>query len=148
MLLLAPPYCRLKGTKSFIQRKLYAVKQYLLKLWNTQSGDWHWLEDKPMPIAGLNRHLWRLSVPSFPFHFLLGVSSVIATLGLLANSVAIIIGAMIIAPLMGPIIGIAYSMVVANRRGALKLCKTPSALRAARSNLQVVRVLLLSNEVV
>jgi uncharacterized hydrophobic protein (TIGR00271 family) len=89
-----------------------SIKEY----WHTHSGDWHWLKEKPMPIASLNRSLWRMSVPSFSFHFMLGLSSVIATLGLLADSVAIIIGAMIIAPLMGPILGIAYSATVANRR--------------------------------
>ncbi|MEL6787757.1 MAG: TIGR00341 family protein, partial [Cyanobacteria bacterium J06607_15] len=72
--------------------------------------------DKPIPIASLSRNLWRASVPSLSFYFLLGLSGVIATLGLLANSVAIIIGAMIIAPLIGPITGIAYSTTVANRR--------------------------------
>lgn len=116
MIILAPPSCRLTGTKSRFQKLAYASKQRLAKYWNTHSGDWHWLAEKPMPIASINRSLWRAAIPSFSFHFLLGASSVIATLGLLANSVAIIIGAMIIAPLIGPIIGIAYSMVVANRR--------------------------------
>ncbi|MGF1480032.1 MAG: TIGR00341 family protein [Cyanophyceae cyanobacterium] len=88
----------------------------LAEFWNSHSGDWHWLIENPRPIASINRHLWRLSVPSFSFYFLQTLSAIIATLGLLADSVAIIIGAMIIAPLMGPIIGIAYSMVVANRR--------------------------------
>jgi len=37
-------------------------------------------------------------------------------LGLLANSIAAVIGAMIISPLMQPTVGIAYAMVMANRR--------------------------------
>ncbi len=84
--------------------------------WNQSSGDWQWLSEKPMPVVGINRQLWKASVPSLSFFFLLGMSAVIATLGLLAGSAATIIGAMIVAPLMGPIIGIAYAMVVANRR--------------------------------
>lgn len=116
MIILAPPSCRLVGVKSRCQKLVYSYGQRLAKYWNNHSGDWHWLAEKPMPIAGINRHLWRASIPSFSFHFLLGTSSIIATLGLLANSVAIIIGAMIIAPLMGPIIGIAYAMVMGNRR--------------------------------
>ncbi|NJL38412.1 MAG: DUF389 domain-containing protein [Leptolyngbyaceae cyanobacterium SM1_4_3] len=40
----------------------------------------------------------------------------IATLGLLANSSATIIGAMIVAPLMGPIIGMAFAVAMGNRR--------------------------------
>ncbi len=47
---------------------------------------------------------------------MLVLSAIIATLGLLANSVAIIIGAMIIAPLMGPIIGMAFSVAMGNRK--------------------------------
>ena len=91
-------------------------KVKLTELWNSNSGDWHWLSEKPMPIAGINRKLWRGAVPSLSFYTLLSLSAVISTFGLLANSAATIIGAMIIAPLMGPIIAIAYSMVTANQR--------------------------------
>ncbi len=106
-------YARLK---SYFRQKYPVKTKNLEEFWNSQSGDWHWLTEKPIPIASLNRNLWRASVPSLSFYFLLGLSGVIATLGLLANSVAIIIGAMIIAPLIGPITGIAYSTTVANRR--------------------------------
>ena len=91
-------------------------KVKLTELWNSNSGDWHWLSEKPMPIAGINRKLWRGAVPSLSFYTLLSLSAVISAFGLLANSAATIIGAMIIAPLMGPIIAIAYSMVAANQR--------------------------------
>lgn len=106
-------YARLK---SYFRQKYPVQAKNLEAFWNSHSGDWHWLTEKPIPVASLNRHLWRASVPSLSFYFLLGLSGVIATLGLLANSVAIIIGAMIIAPLIGPITGIAYSTTVANRR--------------------------------
>ena len=86
------------------------------KLWAKDNGDWHWLKEKPTPIASLNRNIWRLSVPSFSFHFMLGLSTIIATLGLLSNSAAVIIGAMIVAPLMGPIVGMAYSTAMGNRK--------------------------------
>ncbi|GAB4378577.1 MAG: DUF389 domain-containing protein [Elainellaceae cyanobacterium] len=69
-----------------------------------------------MPLASLSRSLWRGAEPGVTYYFLLFLSVVIATLGLLANSSATIIGAMIIAPLMGPIMGIAFSMIMANRR--------------------------------
>ena len=91
-------------------------KLKLNEIWNSNSGDWHWLSEKPMPIAGINRKLWRGAVPSLSFYTLLSMSAVISTLGLLANSAATIIGAMIIAPLMGPIIAIAYSIVSGNQR--------------------------------
>ncbi len=60
--------------------------------------------------------MWRGAVPSISFYVLLSLSGVIATFEFLANSAATIIGAMIVAPLMGLIIAIAYSMVAANQR--------------------------------
>ncbi|WP_319419638.1 TIGR00341 family protein [Pleurocapsa sp. FMAR1] len=91
-------------------------KFHLKRLWEQDNGNWLWLREKATPIASLNRSIWRLSVPSFSFHFMLGLSAIIATLGLLANSAAVIIGAMIVAPLMGPIVGMAYSTAMGNRR--------------------------------
>ncbi len=102
--------------KSFLAKRLFYPQQIFGKYWNAHSGEWKWLVERPVPIASLNKLLWQSSVPSFGFYFMLWLSGVIATLGLLANSAAVIIGAMIIAPLMGPIIGSAYAMVVANRR--------------------------------
>ena len=99
----------------YILRKINRTLK-LKRLWYQDNGDWKWLKEKATPIASVNRTLWRLSVPSFSFHFMLGLSAIISTLGLLANSVAIIIGAMIIAPLMGPIVGMAYSTAMGNRK--------------------------------
>ena len=101
---------------SVLSKRLRRSQEQLIKWWNNSSGDWHWLAEKPVPIASINRSLWRASVPSLSFYSLLGLSGVISTLGLLAGSTATVIGAMIIAPLMGPIIGIAYAMVMNNRR--------------------------------
>ena len=91
-------------------------KQKFSWLWESNSGDWPWLAEKPMKVAGINRSLWRGAVPSISFYVLLSLSGVIATFGLLASSAATIIGAMIVAPLMGPIIAIAYSIVAGNQR--------------------------------
>lgn len=99
----------------YILRKINRTLS-LKKLWHQDNGNWKWLKEKATPIASLNRSLWRLSVPSFSFHFMLGLSAIIATLGLLSNSVAVIIGAMIVAPLMGPIVGMAYSTAMGNRK--------------------------------
>ncbi len=90
--------------------------RFVKSWWNSNSGQWKWLSEKPISMEGLNRQVWRSSVPSQSFYVLLGLSAIISTLGLLANSAATIIGAMIIAPLMGPILGIAYGMVMGNRR--------------------------------
>ena len=50
------------------------------------------------------------SIPAFGYYLMLLLSAVIATLGLLSNSAPAIVGAMIIAPLMGPIISLSYSI--------------------------------------
>lgn len=97
-------------------RALVRLRQQKRKLWLSNSGDWQWLTSKPAPVASVNRLLWRESVPSLSFFVMLTLSGVISTLGLLAGSTATVIGAMIIAPLMGPIIGIAYAIAIANRR--------------------------------
>lgn len=47
---------------------------------------------------------------SYPFIFLIIVSCAIATLGLLLNSTAVIIGAMLVAPMMGPIVLLGFSI--------------------------------------
>ena len=92
------------------------VRKEVFDFWHQNSGEWSWAEEKPRPIAAVNRSLWRSSVPSISFYAMLGLSSVISTLGLLAGSAAVIIGAMIIAPLMGSILGMGYAIVVGNRR--------------------------------
>lgn len=43
-------------------------------------------------------------------------SSVIATLGLISTSTAVVIGAMIVAPLMDPILSLAFGVAVADGR--------------------------------
>ncbi|NEP17747.1 MAG: TIGR00341 family protein [Leptolyngbya sp. SIO4C1] len=88
----------------------------LRSAWQINSGEWKWLEGKPMPLSVLNRSLWRSANPSSSYYALLFLSGVISVLGLLAGSTATIIGAMIVAPLMGPITGIAFAMSIGNRR--------------------------------
>jgi uncharacterized hydrophobic protein (TIGR00271 family) len=52
--------------------------------------------------------------PGFDYFFLVILSSAIATLGLVNNSSAVIIGAMLIAPLMSPIIGVGLGSITAD----------------------------------
>ncbi|KPQ37226.1 MAG: putative membrane protein [Phormidesmis priestleyi Ana] len=80
------------------------------------SGDWQWMADNPMPLKGLNRSLWRNAEPTLNYHIMLFLSGVISTLGLLSGSTAAIIGAMIVAPLMGPITAMAFAITMGNRR--------------------------------
>jgi uncharacterized hydrophobic protein (TIGR00271 family) len=51
------------------------------------------------------------SEPGIRFYALVATSTLIASLGLIANSTAVIIGAMLVAPLMSPIFGIALALV-------------------------------------
>ncbi len=71
--------------------------------------------DPPTPRADLRQIMLRMAVPSFAYYLMLAMAAVIATLGLIADSAAVIIGAMIIAPLMGPIMGLAFGTVTGER---------------------------------
>jgi uncharacterized hydrophobic protein (TIGR00271 family) len=70
-------------------------------------------DDKRTEIVG---DVWSSSTSDFSFFLLVLLSSVIATQGLLIDSPAVIIGAMLVAPLMSPIIGIGLSSVVGEGR--------------------------------
>ena len=63
-----------------------------------------------LPATDLALQMQQGSVPSFGFFFMLGLAAAIATLGLIADSAPAIIGAMIIAPLMAPIVSLAYGL--------------------------------------
>ncbi len=56
------------------------------------------------------------SRPDFGFFLLVVLSCIIATQGLLVDSAAVIIGAMLVAPLMSPIIGIGLSSITGDER--------------------------------
>lgn len=99
-----------------IHRPIIRLFRRLSRQMEINGGDWHWLEQKPMPLKLLNRNLWRIAEPSSSYYIMLFISGVIAALGLLAGSAAAIIGAMIVAPLMGPIVGMAFAITVGNRR--------------------------------
>ncbi|MEM8714352.1 MAG: DUF389 domain-containing protein [Cyanobacteria bacterium P01_A01_bin.3] len=81
---------------------------------------WTGSTESAMSEAELCAGLETASRASFSFYFMLALASVIATLGLLENSAATIIGAMIIAPLMNPILALAYALIVGNRQWCLR----------------------------
>ena len=89
---------------------------YFFRIWRKLTADWSILLEQPVPIVELNETFERGSIPSVGFYFMLSLSTIIATLGLLLNSTATIIGAMIIAPLMNPIMTLAYALVASNRK--------------------------------
>ncbi len=57
-----------------------------------------------------------MSHPGLPFYTLLLLSAAIAAFGLLIDSTAVVIGAMLVAPLMGPIFGIAMGLITGSRK--------------------------------
>ncbi len=66
--------------------------------------------------TGVIRDVTAEAVPRSSFYVLVLLSTAIAAYGLLANSTAVVIGAMLIAPLMGPIYGIALGLIRDDRR--------------------------------
>ncbi|PKM76105.1 MAG: TIGR00341 family protein [Firmicutes bacterium HGW-Firmicutes-15] len=58
----------------------------------------------------------QLSQPTFSFYLMVVLSTIIASFGLLAGSTAVVIGAMLVAPLMGPIFGIGLGLSNGDRR--------------------------------
>lgn len=67
-----------------------------------------WSDEKLLQVQQVRAELLEESTPDFSFLILIVSSCAIATFGLVANSPAVIIGAMIIAPLMLPIRGVAF----------------------------------------
>lgn len=62
--------------------------------------------------SALIRKLVENGTPDFDYFYLIGLSTLMATLGLLLNSSSIVIGSMLIAPLMYPILGVALGLVM------------------------------------
>jgi len=85
------------------------------------------------------------SHPDFSYFLLVFLSSVIATLGLLINSPATIIGAMLVAPLMSPILGLGLGSI----RGDDRLLKDAATalLRGAAVAITIAFILTLFNRI-
>lgn len=62
--------------------------------------------------ADVQKNLRLEASPDFGFYLLVLLSCIIATEGLLVDSPAVIIGAMLVAPLMSPIIGLGFSSLI------------------------------------
>lgn len=74
---------------------------------------------RPLPLerrAEVQVQLRDASTPDFDFFLLVALSSVIATLGLIIDSAAVIIGAMLVAPLMSPILGVSLASLAGDTR--------------------------------
>jgi uncharacterized hydrophobic protein (TIGR00271 family) len=85
--------------------------RYLRALFRRLTGEWRTMTEPRVATEEVATAMKAASIPSMSFFFLLMLSSAIATFGLLANSAPAIIGAMIIAPLMTPIMGLSYGVI-------------------------------------
>ncbi len=89
------------------------IRQFRI-IWKKLTANWRVHLEKPIAGDDLTKSREAASIPNFGFFFLLICASVIATLGLIVNSTAVIIGAMIVAPLMNPILSMAFAIVTAD----------------------------------
>lgn len=83
------------------------------------------------------------STPGFDYFFLVILSSAIATLGLINNSPAVIIGAMLVAPLMSPVLGIGLGSLIADT--TLARNSFTALIRAAFLSILLATLITLSN---
>jgi uncharacterized hydrophobic protein (TIGR00271 family) len=86
----------------------------IIVYWRALTASWHIYLEQPVSEEELTISREAGSIPSFGFFLLLICATVIATLGLLSNSTAVIIGAMIVAPLMNPILSMSFAIVTGN----------------------------------
>ncbi|MFQ5435697.1 MAG: TIGR00341 family protein, partial [Anaerolineae bacterium] len=90
--------------------------------WGKLAGRIAWQLQNIIPRLNLNARtqayvrIRRSARPSADFFILIGLSALIAALGLIINSPAVVIGAMLVAPLMSPIVGIGMSIVLGDTR--------------------------------
>ena len=80
------------------------------------SGEWQINLESRIPRQELYEARIASSKPSPGFFVLLLCAAVIATLGLISNSAAVVIGAMIVAPLMDPILSLAFALSISNNK--------------------------------
>ena len=83
-------------------------------MWVILTASWRIYREKLVPVDKLTPFFKAASIPSIDFFMLLICATVITTLGLLANNNAVIIGGMVIAPLMNPILSMSFAIVTGN----------------------------------
>ena len=92
------------------------ARDLVSRIWKSVLAGWVPYVEETVASEELTPAMTRDSLPSFGFFFMLGLAAAIATFGLIANSAPSIIGAMIIAPLMSPILSLSYGLVIFDRR--------------------------------
>lgn len=102
MFLCAPPQERARPSRNFMKMEGLgeSVRRFRASLFLSQQEQ----EEAQASIAE-NAHL------SFEYVLFIILSAVVSTLGLITNSAPVIIGAMVLAPLMNPVLGISMGVV-------------------------------------
>ena len=98
--------------------------------------------------AAVVRKLMQSSTLNFDFLYLTGLSVLMATFGLLADSPSIVIGSMLIAPLLYPILGVALGLVMSNSEVLSRSLLTLSKAVFVALSLSVVGTLLFGDGMV
>lgn len=80
------------------------MRNYLTRLFNLKMGE----EAKPKVLANVRSNI----IFKGPVLWILACAILVASVGLNVNSTAVIIGAMLISPLMGPIIGAGFGLAI------------------------------------
>jgi len=107
-----------------------------------------WLSQYIKPISNKRRkeivdQIKTASIPGFDYFFLVILSGAIATLGLINDSPAVIIGAMLVAPLMSPILGVGLGSITADT--TLARDSAAALIRGAFLSILLSALLTLSN---
>jgi len=76
----------------------------------------NWIKTSPERRELVVEDITAGSEPGVRFYLLLSTSALIAAFGLIANSTAVIIGAMLVSPLMTPIIGTSLGLVIGDTK--------------------------------
>ncbi len=82
-----------------------------LKFWKEQKEEYNDLRDKETQTLSVYKVLSDGATPVFEYYVLTVLSCIIATIGLILGSTATIIGAMIVAPLMTPILAFSLGVI-------------------------------------
>lgn len=96
--------------RSPLRRLLVLSRRFTRSL----TGGWTPYIERSIPAKDLGFTMKQQAIPSLGFFLMLSMSAVIATLGLMSDSAPAIIGAMIIAPLMAPIVSSAFGIAAAD----------------------------------
>lgn len=94
------------------------------------------------------RKLLESSTPNFDFFYFVVLSVVMATLGLMLNSSSIVIGSMLIAPLLYPILSLALGLVMSNTNVMMRSIATLSKSLFFALGASILTVLLFGDGVI